>query len=362
MFLRQVFSNTLGERIPTTGIIALVLFQGMALCALFAFANNPFLTVFFAFGFLWLLKPLGQVYLGWREEQMWRSVYANAGSAGHFAERPQFAFESVNSDFELPELTAPKTCWIREKSIRWVFFAVIVALSAAIAVAIKNPGNGLLLAFIFLAFAVACFSQVRMIPLADSWAPVPNILEISEPRFSETGYHLYHKAVLDSLGFRSIGWFQIRREHFELFVSDQKTCLARLGRMPFGREGKRHIHYYSFQSIFQNLSDLKTVCDSLETLESQNGKNARPRTDDTGNLQSSLREHMARANQHIDAEQLRVVSVQSSNALNLMTRIELLEKIETQNRIQQQQQEQFKLPRWLPKSLRVSLLPQRVST
>lgn len=281
-----------------------------------------FLILFFATG--WLLLSFRRVIAGWRNDQMWRievarASYLDKSLVSHIEP------DLVESHFQFADVAEPKTSWIVWFLIHTFTFILTVALGIAISVAVRNPlGNIWASLASLLGFVALMIFNSRFMPWGLAWLPVQRLRSCKKQKFTESGFHRYHQAVLKALGFCSVGYFKLGMlRKLQLFSSPDQTIVACIGIEQ--TEKKLTKHFCLFESYFSDTGCIKTSVNSLA-----DERDAESTIEAEEMVFEALTEHLQAVESACRIDGNKVVAVEDANVVEVIDMMAKLEKIRFQ--------------------------------
>lgn len=303
-------------------------------------------------GFLWSFRL---IFASWKNERMWKYEVQQA----HFADRtipPTFESRFIKSGFRFESINEPRTNRFWSGFIKAVHFAVVVFVFAMLTIAIENPlANLWLSGAVVVGFTFLFVYQFRILPLAEAWAPAAKYRTCPNLAFFNSGFHAYHQAVLESMGFESLGFFRNKtgRSTVQLFVSPDKTIVAQVGQLRSNNsvEGKRKRHFCTLDNYFD---------DSTRTSIRVNDVAAQPDLDPTlepkDMLFATLQKHVSDVQARCANDSVKVIALDRSQVVEVMERFETLDKLQNQKALAAKGKIWNHNLRWIPLWMRTPLL------
>ena len=249
----------------------------------------------------------------------------------------------ISSEFKLPNMEPPRTSRVISSSIYLVQGAIVCFASAAFTIGIKQPAANawFMLGALIALVGLACVNG-NLMKLADALKPINKLIPSRKNRFTRTEFHRYHKQVLRSFGFTSIGLFKLKDKRFELFQSSDGSMVAELSHILCDNTIDQHS--CELTSVFTNTMILTT-----STLDSN--EEAEPIEPEIF-LANTLAKHIDAVDQYCDKHSVELMPIYEHNTSSLFQLRQITQRHLAQQQVQESAVNFLKGWKWTPEWFR----------
>jgi len=247
---------------------------------------------------------------------------------------------SVSPVFTLPKLEPPRTNRVISSSINLTIGFAFGLASAAFAVGIQQPRNLWLVLGSIGALAGIGLVSTNLVNLAQALKPIPKLGPSRRNRFTKAEFHRYHKQVLESFGFKSVGLFKLMDKRFELFESSDRSMAAELS-LTLCDQRKIDQHSCELTSVFTDATVLTTsTLDCDETVESATAPEVF--------LASTVAKHIDIVGQYCTENDVKLMPVDQFNIAEVFEFQEITQRRLSQQQVQDSAANFMKSWTWIP--------------
>lgn len=240
-----------------------------------------------------------------RQQQMW-----NDGLAQVTFHRlaPSVNADVVDQDYQVPRPAKIRTHKLASDALGWIMLLVAGVSGFVCSVMINMAGfQWWLLVGYCVGLTAIVILLLPISNLKDRWSPIqlPETTTERSHTFTQTGFHKYHKHVLESWGFTSAGLFTISKERCtELFFANDDTIMAGTG---CERKSSQFNQFCWFMTHFTDQTRLETRLE-ISTKDAGIERERLPET---------IRRHVQLAHQRCENEHVRVATINEANFLRV---------------------------------------------
>jgi len=295
---------------------------------------------------LMCLAPLWKIVGDFKAERMWREARQRSLGlpANAIATMPTCL---LAQESELPKLSRLKTNAFCSKLIYLLQGLLAFLLGCSISIGVRDPaGNVWLIVIAILAIGGHLFVSANMNKLAIALQPIHKLASIRSSRFAKTEFHRYHKMVLKSLGFESLGLFKHDRDRIEIFQSSDKSILAELSWSQ--KNSKFCQHSCQLTSVLGEETFLgSSLLDCAQSSGELSGSH-----EPAEFLANTVTKHIADVSQHCKEHSVKVMPIERLKVIEIFQYRQIKAKLKQQEEVSKSARTMLKNWNWIPEWFR----------